>query len=117
MVGFLARLNENVQKMDGAEKQKVVRAVVKQITVGKEMVTIHHSIPLGAACASKEPSSYPLCTRSHQPAVSQHLPEPTGPSDGTGRAGNGTLRGRLCPLVRSEEHTSELQSLRHLVCR
>ena len=69
MEGFLARLNENVQKMDGAEKQKVVRAVVKQITVGKEMVTIHHSIPLGAACASKEPSSYPLCTRSHQPAL------------------------------------------------
>src|ERR1039458_10451818 len=23
----------------------------------------------------------------------------------------------LCPVVRSEEHTSELQSLRHLVCR
>src|SRR5262245_64569687 len=22
-----------------------------------------------------------------------------------------------CPIVRSEEHTSELQSLRHLVCR
>src|ERR1039458_6025164 len=24
---------------------------------------------------------------------------------------------RSCPAVRSEEHTSELQSLRHLVCR
>src|SRR5205814_4247682 len=26
-------------------------------------------------------------------------------------------RGVLCPKSRSEEHTSELQSLRHLVCR
>src|SRR5947199_10254886 len=29
----------------------------------------------------------------------------------------GRWRRRLCLRVRSEEHTSELQSLRHLVCR
>src|SRR5262245_62753617 len=27
------------------------------------------------------------------------------------------VQGRQVPLIRSEEHTSELQSLRHLVCR
>jgi site-specific DNA recombinase len=69
METFLGRLNENAKKMDGMEKQKVVRAVVKQITVGKELLTIHHSIPLAAACASHQPSSYPLCTRGHDPAL------------------------------------------------
>src|SRR5262245_64333398 len=38
---------------------------------------------------------------------------------GTGTAVRGTARGLRCvvTLGRSEEHTSELQSLRHLVCR
>src|ERR1039458_10712032 len=33
------------------------------------------------------------------------------------RAGNSTTGVDFCPTHRSEEHTSELQSLRHLVCR
>src|ERR1035438_3472126 len=33
------------------------------------------------------------------------------------RVGRLNVDGRLSVLVRSEEHTSELQSLRHLVCR
>src|SRR6266568_6448582 len=61
---FLGRLNGTVQKMTPVEKQKVLRTMVKQITVGKDLITIHHSIPVGAAWASAEPSSYPLCTRS-----------------------------------------------------
>src|SRR5438045_7429914 len=45
------------------------------------------------------------------------------PSEGTASAGRGLWRLRLLGVVaerctkRSEEHTSELQSLRHLVCR
>ena len=62
---FLGRLNGTVQKMTLVEKQKVLRTMVKQITVGKDLITIHHSIPVGAAHGSAEPSSYPLCTRSH----------------------------------------------------
>jgi len=103
METFLGRLNENVKKMDDAEKQKVVRAVVKQITVGKELVTIHHSIPLGTAGAGNEPSSYPLCTGSHQPALSQHILEPPGPSNGPDGSGDGALRGRLCHPVPERE--------------
>jgi site-specific DNA recombinase len=61
---FLKRLNENVGKMTVAEKQKVLRMLIKQITVGEELITIHHSIPLTASGGSPEPSSYPLCTRS-----------------------------------------------------
>lgn len=79
MENFLVRLNENVEKMTTAEKQKVLRTVVQQITVGQELITIHHSIPLGAACGSTEPSSYPLCTRSRQSAAGEHLSESAGP--------------------------------------
>jgi site-specific DNA recombinase len=71
---FLKRLNENVGKMNVAEKQKVLRMLIKQITVGEELITIHHSIPLTASGGSPEPSSYPLCTRGRLPAFSQSLP-------------------------------------------
>ena len=73
MESFLGRLNENAKKMDAVEKQKVVRTVVKQITVGNDVVTIHHSIPLGTACARDTPSSYPLCTRSHHRSLRRPL--------------------------------------------
>ena len=66
---FLGRLNGTVQKMTPVEKQKVLRIMVKQITVGKDLITIHHSIPVGVAHGSAEPSSYPLCTRSQYPAL------------------------------------------------
>ena len=49
MESFLGRLNESAKKMDAVEKQKVVCAAVKQITVGNNVVTIHHTIPLGTA--------------------------------------------------------------------
>ena len=69
MATFLARLNEAAQKMTPAEKQKVLRTMVKQITVGKDLISIHHSIPVGVERGSAEPSSYPLCTRGHHPAL------------------------------------------------
>src|SRR5258705_5730448 len=48
------------------------------------------------------------------PALGLHGEHPPGPRDGP-RAGGGRSRRRKS--FRSEEHTSELQSLRHLVCR
>jgi site-specific DNA recombinase len=66
---FLGRLNKTAQKMSAIEKQKVLRATVKQITVGKDLITIHHSIPVGAGCGSAERASYPLCTRGDHPAL------------------------------------------------
>src|SRR5437899_10134693 len=39
------------------------------------------------------------------------------PTVGAGVAGPVLTARRVADLVRSEEHTSELQSLRHLVCR
>jgi site-specific DNA recombinase len=71
---FLGRLNESAQKMAPAEKQKVLRTIVKQITVGKDLITIHHSIPVGAGCGTAESPSYPLCTRGHFAVIGEPLP-------------------------------------------
>ena len=81
---FLGRLNETAQKMAPAEKQKVLRTMVKQITVGKDLITIHHSIPVGAGRGSPEPSSYSLCTRGPVTPAGEPLPSRAG--QGTGRA-------------------------------
>jgi site-specific DNA recombinase len=65
METFLGRLNETAQTMTPVERQKLLRLLVKQITVGKDLITVHHSIPTGATRGSAELTSYPLCTRGH----------------------------------------------------
>jgi site-specific DNA recombinase len=69
METFLSRLNETAQNMTPLEKQKALRTIVKQITMGKDVITLHHSIPVGAGCASSQPASYPVCTRSNNAAL------------------------------------------------
>ena len=77
METFLGRLNETAQTMTPVERQKLLRLLVKQITVGKDLITVHHSIPTGATRGSAELTSYPLCTRGH--GANCHLPEPLWP--------------------------------------
>jgi site-specific DNA recombinase len=43
---FVARMNQTAQTLTNAERQKIVRLLVKQIDVGKDTITIHHSIPV-----------------------------------------------------------------------
>ena len=96
METFLSRLNETTQKMTALEKQKVVRTLVKQITVGKDLITIHHSIPVGAAAGSSGNASYPLCTRGHLVFVVQPLPQPVRPRGQRNQwrpSPNGAIRG------------------------
>jgi len=69
METFLGRLNETAQTMTPVERQKLLRMLVKQITVGKDLITVHHSIPTGATRENAELASYPLCTRGHHPAL------------------------------------------------
>ena len=69
METFLGRLNGTAQTMAPVERQKLLRLLVKQITVGKDLITVHHSIPTGAARGSAELTSYPLCTRGHHSAL------------------------------------------------
>jgi len=69
METFLGRLNETAQTMTPVERQKLLRLLVKQITVGKDLITVHHSIPTGTTRGSAELTSYPLCTRGRHPAL------------------------------------------------
>jgi len=71
METFLGRLNQTAQTMTPIERQKLLRMLVKQITVGKDLITVHHSIPTGATRGSAELASYPLCTRGHLPFAGQ----------------------------------------------
>jgi DNA invertase Pin-like site-specific DNA recombinase len=43
--GFLARLRGNAQTMSVLERQRVLRAVVKEVRISPERITIRHSIP------------------------------------------------------------------------
>ena len=103
METFLGRLNETAQTMTPVERQKLLRLLVKQITVGKDLITVHHSIPTRATRGSAELTSYPLCTRGPQSVAGQHLPALVRPPVSTGRRTGavgqgkaGSLRGRLC---------------------
>ena len=90
---FLGRLNETAQTMTPVERQKLLRLLVKQITVGKDLITVHHSIPTGATRGSAELTSYPLCTRGPQSAVGEPVSQSPGPSNGSAGLGDGPLRG------------------------
>jgi len=61
---FLSQLNQSAEKLSVAERQKVLRLLVKEIVVGKDTITIHHSIPVASGSAIEKIPSYPLCTRS-----------------------------------------------------
>ena len=45
VTGFLARLRETAKTLDVAERQRIVRLLVKEILVDDDMIVIRHSIP------------------------------------------------------------------------
>ena len=55
---FMARLPSSAQTLDMAERQRIVRLLVKEVLVGDDTITIRHSIPIppGPAAGGKTPS-------------------------------------------------------------
>ena len=49
MERFLQRMREGAQSVSLAERQRIVRLLVREVQVGKETVTICHSIPIESA--------------------------------------------------------------------
>ena len=82
---FMGRLRQSAQNLSMAERQKVVRLLIKDIVVGVDnRITIRHCLPLmgGVRNASgAEANCYPLRKGRLIPAAGQHL---------SGRAGQGT---------------------------
>ncbi len=87
LADFRCRLRARADSLDVDARQKILRLLVKEILVGKETVTIRHSIPTPhpgpGLDASPGPNpappippsgpSYLLRTRSHQPPVGQSV--------------------------------------------
>jgi site-specific DNA recombinase len=64
LTAFLERLRSNADTLDIGQRQKIMRLLVKEVIVGKNLITIKHSIPGQAAStggnsqASKSPIQY-----------------------------------------------------------
>ncbi len=91
--GFLARLHENVQTLDVAARQRIVRLLVKEVVVGQDSITIRHSIPTasrspggrmdssnpaGSSGGTPSDKGYLLCTWRDLTAVVELLPASVG---------------------------------------
>src|SRR5207302_3022590 len=73
---FLARLREKADGASVAERQQVLRLVVKEVLVGPQRVVIRHSIPTPSG--GPPAPGYLLRGRSREPHSLQHLPRPPG---------------------------------------
>src|SRR4029077_18158805 len=100
LTAFLVRLRSNAETLDVAERQRIVRLVVKEVLVGENDITIRHSIPIpsgspsnGSSTSAGDPN-YLLCKGSVLPAACEHIPalrvRPVGrslaPESGSGRS-------------------------------
>jgi site-specific DNA recombinase len=121
---FLGRLKQSAKNLGVAEKQKIIRLLVKEVLVEKDAITVRHCIPLSsgggngggtpavssptgpstpAAPIPKEQSSgqdYQVCPWRDQSALGQPLPRRAGLEAALRRLGTGALRRRLCRVVR-----------------
>jgi site-specific DNA recombinase len=66
LTAFLARLRSAAETLNVAERQRIVRLVVKDVLVGDDTITIRHSIPIPSGPPQNEGSqpegpNYLLC--------------------------------------------------------
>jgi site-specific DNA recombinase len=78
LTAFLARLRSAAETLNVAERQRIVRLVVKDVLVGDDTITIRHSIPVPAGPPQNEGSqpegpNYLLCKGRDQPNSSEHF--------------------------------------------
>jgi site-specific DNA recombinase len=88
LTAFLKRLRSNADTLDIDQRQRIMRLLVKEVIVGKDLITIKHSIPGQVAPRGGNPQalkspiqpnttqidkSYPLCKGRGQSVASQYL--------------------------------------------
>lgn len=73
---FLGRLRQSAQNLSVADKQKIIRLLVKEIIVEKDAIIVRHCIPVTGNAELKEQlngqtdqSTYQVCTRRDHPAL------------------------------------------------
>jgi site-specific DNA recombinase len=57
LTAFLERLRANADTLDIGQRQRIMRLLVKEVIVGKDLITIKHSIPGQAAPTGGNPQS------------------------------------------------------------
>src|SRR5215831_5275057 len=92
LTAFLARLRSAAETLNIAERQRIVRLVVKEVLVGENDITIRHSIPIpsgsppnGGAPSGGDPN-YLLSKGSNFAAAQQPLPHRGRSDAGTGNS-------------------------------
>jgi site-specific DNA recombinase len=74
---FLGRLKQSARNLSVADKQKIIRLLVKEIIVEKDAIIVRHCIPVTSHAEPEderlngqpEQSSYQVCTRRNHPAL------------------------------------------------
>ena len=96
LAGFRSKLRLRAEVLDIAVQQQILRLLVKEVLVGRDTITLRHSIPIPQSGprsnGSPAPSSgdggrlpnpsYLLRSGSHLAVAGEHLPEQTGPDLG-----------------------------------
>jgi len=57
LTAFLERLRSNADTLDIGQRQRIMRLLVKEVSVGKDLITIKHSIPRHTATPGGKPQS------------------------------------------------------------
>jgi site-specific DNA recombinase len=83
--GFLAKLHEAAQTLALADRQRVVRLILKEVQVGPDTLVLRHSIPVPG---NPPDPGYLLRGRSRLPAPGEHLPQRGGRDAGAGKGGH-----------------------------
>ena len=97
LTAFMTRMRSSAQTLDIAERQRIVRLLVKEVLVGDDTITIRHSIPIPTAPSGNDapPSSgrgpatndrsYLLRKGSNLARPQQSVPQRGGPDAGAGK--------------------------------
>src|SRR4029450_8620180 len=83
--GFLAKLREAAQTLTIADRQRVLRLILKEVQVGPDTLVLRHSIPVPG---NHPDPGYLLRGRSHLAAVGEHLSHGGGCDAGAGQGGD-----------------------------
>lgn len=79
LTAFLAHLRSAAETLSVIERQKIVRLLVKDVLVGKDIITIRHSVPIPSGLpqngGSDDPNgqNYLLCKRRERAALGRSL--------------------------------------------
>jgi site-specific DNA recombinase len=75
LTAFLERLRSNAQTLDIGERQSILRLLIKEVIVGKDTITIRHSLAghLGSSGGSPGPSKAATESKTEHPAKSYLL--------------------------------------------